>query len=234
MKAITIAFLAFFILFITSCSDFEQSTSPITPDADQIFKTNEVVNGTYNYLQCFRFVPVASINSSQLINSIEIVISPDNFPKSFLHMFVAIEYNDYALPLKDQLIFVGKPGTNVIILNNVSYNKIKSVKVYAYIPGVDSKGIVQPYNYLTKFNELEIAQWGVQGGEIQIVTEDWQPNLSDTFVQFELKIPDNNNPEYILTYISRPQTGKIILPKFLKESIKDVKMFGHFHELILE
>jgi hypothetical protein len=160
------------------------------------------------------------------------VISPDNFPKFFMHMFAVIEYKDFGLPLKDQLIFIGRPQTNVIVLNNFSIRNIESVKVYAYIPGNNGHSINQPYDYLTVFKELKIETWSDQQGEIKIITGEWLPNLSDTFIELEILHPSQDRSSYVLTYISHPENGKITIPKFLKESISDIKMFGHFTETI--
>ena len=234
MKAIKLAFVALFVLFTTNCSDFEQSNSPIFPDTIQKPIVENDFQGAYQYLQCFQFIPVESINNTKSINSIEIVISPNKFPKYFIHMYILVEYHDYSSPLEDELIFVGKPPTNVIQLNDISVKNITSVKVYAYVPDADGKGICPPFDYLTSFKELDVEYWNVQPNEIQIVTEDWKSNLTDSFVQLELLRPDYDSPAYVLTYISRPDCGKIVLPKFLKESIKDVKIFGHFSEVAAE
>ena len=230
MKAIVLVLTALSILFLTGCSDLGQDSSPVTPDLQKVSSHQVTPNGTYEYLQSFAYVPVQSINSTKDPNSVEIIISPDKMPKFFLHMYVLIEYNDFAVPIEDKLIFVGKPTSNLIKLENIELKNLKSVKVYAYIPDLNGNGIAHPYNYLTKFEELEIEQWSSGNAEIIIITNEWKSNLADTFV--ELNVVNGDELNYVLAYIARPDHGKIVLPKFVKGTITEVKMYGHFNEVV--
>lgn len=232
MKRIISALSLISILFLVSCSDFEQESSPIVPEFQKTSTNYEITSGTYEYLQCFDLIPVQSIQSSTTLGSIEIVISPKIFPKYFMHMFVMLEYKDSILPLRNSMIFVGKPNSNIIRIDGVNESSLKSVKVYAYIPKVDGKGISQPYNYLTSFQELTVTEWNVSNNEILIFTQDWSSSLGDTFIELTIAHPGSQN--HVLTYIAKPMEGKLILPKFLKERITQVKMYGLFNYLEYE
>ena len=228
MKQI-ISFLAFVsILFLVSCSDIEQDSLPVVPEFQKTTPGYQNTNGTYEYLQCFEFIPVHSVQSSTTRGSIDIIISPQLFPKHFVHMFVALEFKNSGFPLQNKMIFVGKPSSNIIKLDDVNANTLKSVKVYAYIPGIDWRSITPPYNYLESFKELTVDEWNTNSNQLFIYTQDWTPNLSDTFV--ELTIGENGNKSQVLTYIAKPMEGKMFIPKITKERITQVKLYGIFNE----
>ena len=227
MKSFISVLSLLFVLFFVSCSDMQQENSPIAPDFQKAGNDQLVLDGTYSYLQCFDFVPVYAIRTTKSPGTIDVVISPDKFPKYFMHMFVVLEYKNTTLPFTNKMIFVGKPKTNIIQLDNVEIKNLQSAKVYAYIPQVDWKGIQPPYNYLTIFDELVVDDWNVSDEEIVIYTDDWKANLSDTFV--ELTLSNQDQPSFVLTYISKPDNGKVTVPKFIKETIIKVKMYGFFN-----
>lgn len=228
MKQIVSAFLLLFVLFLISCSNLEQESSPIAPELKKDGTGKINTDGAYDYLQCFNYIPVQSFKSTTTPGTIEIVISPDKFPKLFMHMFVALEYKEGGLPLRNNMIFVGKPNTNIIRVNGILEHTLKSVKVYAYIPNNDWKGITPPYNYLTSFEELVIDEWNISNNQILIYYGDWKPNLRDTFL--ELTIASSSKQNYLLTYIASPSEGKVIIPKFMKEKIIQIKSYGIFDD----
>ena len=139
-------------------------------------------------------------------------------------MFVVLEYRNTGFPLTNEMIFVGKPNSNVIRLDGINEKNLNSVKVYAYIPGNDVNSISPPYNYLTSFEELTVDEWSSSNNQIVIITQDWNPNLGDTFVELTLESPGKQN--HVLTYVAQPTTGTILLPKSSKDIVTQVRMYG--------
>lgn len=233
MKSIISVLSVLFVLFFIGCSNLEQETSPIAPELQKSSFKSETQNGTYKYLQCFNLIPVQSFKSSKdagdikSVGTIEIVIAPENFPKFFKHMFVVLEYNNINRLAANNMLFIDRPKSNVFQLENVVTNELKNVKVYAYINDNDINGINPTYDYLTSFGEMTINNWNVSEDGIEIYTDDWNQGLGDTFVEFSVSNADYQS--FVLTYIARPTNGKIVLPRFVKGLITQVKMFGFFN-----
>ncbi len=227
MKRIITALLLTSVLFLVSCSDFEQESSPIAPEFQKVSSGNQITEGAYQYLQCLEFIPVQYFASTKTPGTVDIVISPDLFPKFFLHMYVVLEYKNIGLALSNKMIFVGKPNSNIIQLNGVHERSLTGVKVYVYVPGNHWQGISPPYNYLTSFEELTVNEWTVSNNQILIFSKDWNPNLSDTFIEFTFA--DKSRQNHVLTYIANPTAGKITLPKFMKDEITQIRMYGLFN-----
>lgn len=229
MKSLISILSVLFILLLVGCSNLEQETSPVAPELNKMVSEQMVPSDTYPFLQCFNSVPVKSFNSVKSPGTIEVVIAPDKFPKVFMHMFAVLEYEDYKAPISNNLIFIGKPLTNVFELEGIETNYLKNIKVYSYMPDNNWKGINPPYGYLTSFAELKITDWNDTGVELIIYTDDWNANIDDTFIEVQFANLDGTND--VLTYIAKPSARKISVPKFRRETIIGLKMYALFNNL---
>ena len=127
------------------------------------------------------------------------------------------------------MIFIGKPLTNVFELEGVQTNYLKNIKVYSYAPDNNWKGITPPYAYMTTFSELKITEWSDTGVELVIHTDEWNSNISDSFI--ELQFANGDGSENVLTFIAKPSARKIAIPKFRRETITGLKMYAIFDNL---
>lgn len=229
MKALISILSVLSILLLVGCSTLEQESSPVAPEFNKLGSGTVTQEGTYSYLQCFNFVPVKSFSSTKSPGSVEVVIPLDKFPKVFMHMFAVLEYEDFKAPIKNNMIFIGKPLNNVFDLEGIQTNNLKNIKIYYYTPGNNGHGISPPYEYMTSFSELKINDWRDTGGELIIESDDWNTNISDTFIELEFGDLDSGNN--VLTYIAKPSEQKISIPKFSKELITGLKVYALYDNL---
>ncbi|MGB5531064.1 MAG: hypothetical protein WBQ32_13950, partial [Ignavibacteriaceae bacterium] len=134
MKSLISILSVMFVLLLVGCSNLEQETSPVAPEMNKMVSEQMAPSTTYPFLQCFNSVPVKSFNSTKSPGTVEVIIATDKFPKIFTHMFAVLEYEDFRAPISNNMIFIGKPLTNVFELEGVQTNYLKNIKVYSYAP----------------------------------------------------------------------------------------------------
>ncbi len=230
MKSMIAILSALFILLLAGCSNMEQESFPVAPELNKMVSEPLDPSGTYPYLQHFKFVPVESFHSSTTPGTIEVVIPSDKFPKIFNHMFAVLEYEDFKAPILNNMIFIGRPLTNVFNLNGIETKYLKNIKLYTYNSEDSWKGIAPPYNYMTSFHQLRITNWSDNGSALVIYTNDWSSNVSDTFLEIRY-VNQSHGSENILTYVAKPSAGKIAVPKIVKGTITGLKMYALFDDM---
>ena len=233
MKALISILSLLFVLLLVGCSNLDQETLPVAPELNKMVSGQILESDNYPFLQCFNSVPVQSFNITKSPGSVEVVIAPNKFPKVFKHMFAVLEYEDFAEPATNSMVFIGKPLSNVFELKGIETSFLKNIKVYAYNPENNLIDIKPPYVYLTLFAEIKITEWNDTGDELLIYIDDWNANIGDTFI--EIKFNNSDPSDYGLTFIAKPTSQIITVPKtFINETVTGLKMYSLFDNLSTE
>ncbi|GBD89056.1 hypothetical protein BMS3Abin03_03002 [bacterium BMS3Abin03] len=213
------------ILFFVSCSDLNQNSSPVSPDANKVSFSQGPILGDpfyYSYLQEFEEEQVATFGGSKS-NGIVITLEDSKAPDEIIHAFVVLDYFSPTISGQSYLVFVGKLSSSTFEIPGYTTEKLANVRVYA-LTSYNGSPKSKVYDQYQPFQDMLINNFGITGQNMKIISSSWNESLLDAFL--EVSIGGSRK----LIYIERPASGSFSVPITYPTpgSNAGVRLFGRF------
>jgi hypothetical protein len=130
MKILTTFFAAIGILFLTSCSDINQDSSPVSPYSDVLEKSPLDQNFSYQYLQSFSSVAVSDYYTSKSAGII-MELETAKSPQSLKHVYALLDYGTQLDPPTCYLVYLGNQQSSTVEIPDYSIANLKGVRLYS-------------------------------------------------------------------------------------------------------
>ncbi|RPI74424.1 MAG: hypothetical protein EHM47_03600 [Ignavibacteriales bacterium] len=228
MKTSILLFALSVTLILTSCSQLEEESSPVTPSMNKYAEGSDINVFPYEYLATFQEVEYVKWEES-LSDDQWVIVTMSKQKKEFHHIFCEIVYTDRNEPVaKDrELFFAGNPDNLKFAVPKPLDKTISEVNLYAVynyptaneLPGYNEFPNF-PYNDRQKFPSIGVDSWMTKEKIISVDAAEDVYNNEHVFVQIDSK------EGKMLVFMAKPSFEIFEIPKYGDLGINEVNIYG--------
>jgi hypothetical protein len=227
MKGLILFFALSVSLVLTSCSQLDQESSPVTPQINK--ESNPLNYETFPYEYLAAFPEMESVKWEEALSDGQwVIVTLNKTDREFHHIFCEVIYSDLTEPVEkiSELYFAGKPEDSRFVFAKPENSIISDVRVYVVYdyPSVNEiliyNEIPFPYNHWQKFSSIYVHAWETKDKVISISAENDVNNSEHIFAQI------NSKEGNMLVFAAKPSSEFFDIPKYGDTGVMDVNLYG--------
>jgi hypothetical protein len=225
----TLFFLAFsFAVLLTSCSQVDQESSPLSPQINKNINQSGLTSFPYKYLSEFPELETVKWEES-LSDDQWVIVTLKKQSTEFHHIFCEVIYTDFTEADKksSELFFAGKPEKLKFVFSKPSDKSISGIRVYGVYNYPTANDIQYnnevyqfPYNYWQIFNSVTVNSWTVKENTVSVNASNELNYCEYIFAQINSK--EGNK----LVFAARPSSEFFDIPKYGDTGIEELNLYG--------